>query len=220
VIFGEHLTLSGALRMALAYTENQGELDVIARYKGWQYFVSLTFAGAEPTITCSRKLVFAHLYRASRLLRVPFGRLVWCLRIERGERLGRLHYHALIGGSVIKPTIGLCFTLNALWDALPRCGFARHRLYDGKQNGVAYVTTCLAIPGSTGADFYESQKFGSRGSDVMLAGALLRVVGGKSTKRARCVRNGDNGNKNSPDVNPHIGSSPENGVERWTDGAV
>jgi len=121
---------------------------------------------------------------------------------------------------VVKPTIGLCFSLNQLWDSLPRCGFARHRLYDGKQNGLAYVTSCLAISGSTGRDFYESQKFGARGTDVTLAGALLRAVHGRGTKRARGVGDCDNGNKNSPDANSHGGSSPENAVERWIDGAL
>lgn len=194
--------------------ENAGELDVIARYGAWQYFCSLTFGGAEPSQTCSRKLVFAHLYRVSRLLKVPFGRLVWTLRVERGERFGRLHYHALIGGGVVKPTIGVCFQLNALWDSLPKCGFSRHRLYDGSQNGLAYVTTCLGIPGSTGADFYESQKFGARGTDVTLSAALCRVVGDRGRKRDRHARIPVNGNKISLMRMDKGQALPENVLER------
>lgn len=199
---------------------NLGELEAIGRYQRWQFFVSLTFAGAEPTETCARKLVFAHLYRTARLLRVPFGRLVWVLRVERGERLGRLHYHALIGGGVIKPTISHCFRLNALWDSLPRCGFARHRLYDGTQNGLAYVASCLSIQGSSGADFYESQKFGHYGTDVTLSASLVRCVTERGRKRDRHGLFGVNGNKNGPDANLHGGSSPENAVERLTEGAT
>lgn len=157
---------------------NIGELDVIARCHAWQFFGSLTFGAAEPSEVAARKLAFAHIYRSARLVRVPFRRLLWILRVERGERLGRLHYHCLIGGAGDKfINLGSCFRLNALWSALPGCGFSRHRLYDRKQSGAEYVAACLGFEGSAGADFYETQKFGVFGADLMMARALLRYVG-------------------------------------------
>lgn len=160
---------------------NLGELDILARYRDWQVFGTLTFAGVEPNLCASRKIVFAHLYRAAKLLRIPFPRLVWALRVERGEKGGRLHYHCLLGGADGKRvTLATCFVLNSLWERLPRAGMARHRLFDRKQAGaVAYVASCLANGDTVGADFYESMKFGSIGSDVTLSNSLGRSVGGR-----------------------------------------
>lgn len=166
---------------------NLGELDAIARFRAWQYFGTLTFSGVEPSLCLSTKLAFAHFYRCARLLRVPFGLLVWALRVERGEIGGRLHYHCLIGGGRRTPNKGLCFALNQLWDCMPRCGHARHRLFDQKQNGTSYVSSCLANHNTAGADFYESQKFGDRGSDLTLSDSLLEAVGGR---RVLCARMG------------------------------
>lgn len=157
---------------------NLGELDAIARFDGWQFFGTLTFAQPVPGLVLSRKLVYAFLYKVPRVLHTPFPRLLWVLRVEHGEATGRLHYHFLLGGGN-SANLGHCFTLNAMWDALPRCGHARIRLFDVSQNGAAYVASCLAAEGTAGANFYEAQKFGTQGSDVTLSNSLVRLVGGR-----------------------------------------
>lgn len=165
--------------------ENLGELDIIARYNAWRFFCTLTFRGVEPNENTARKLIFAHLYRSADVLRVPFRKLAWVLRVERGEQLGRLHYHALFGGA-FPANLGAAFTLNALWESLNhRCGFARHRVYDLGQNGAAYVASCLSSSGSLGADFYESCKFGSVGTDLTLSGCLCRAIGDRTPKSGK-----------------------------------
>lgn len=164
---------------------NLGELDAISRFRGWQYFGTLTFAQPVPGLAASRKLVFAHLYRAAKLLKSPFSRLVWVLRAEHGEKTGRLHYHFLLGAGTLKPNLGLCFTLNNNWEKLPRCGIARHRIFDKSQNGAEYVVACLSGEDTAGADFYESMKFGTQGSDVTLSNSLCRVIGGRRVNEDR-----------------------------------
>ena len=174
---------------------NLGELDALARFSAWHYFCSLTYCGVEPSESVARKLVFAHLYRTARLLDTPFRGLAWVLRVERGERTGRLHYHALIGGARKTPCLSLCFRLNALWDALPRCGHARHRLFDYHQNGASYVASCLSSEGTLGADFYESKKFGTVGCDVTLSNSLVRAIAGRKSDVDRCVHRSECGKK-------------------------
>lgn len=158
---------------------NRAELEIISRFRDWDIFATLTFAGSVPSLPKSRTMVFAHLYRAARLLRTPWRRFTWAIRCEAGEVGGRLHYHALIGGAVYRVRLAECFQLNHIWDAQPGCGFARHRLYDRARGGVEYITTCLAVEGTSGRDFYETQKFGAQGTDVTLSRSLYRAIGGQ-----------------------------------------
>lgn len=174
---------------------NLGELDIIARFSGWQYFSSQTFSGVEPNTRTGTKLFFAHLYRVAKLHATPFHRLVWAWRVEAGETFGRLHYHALIGGCAKGPNLGLCFTMNHLWDELPLCGFARHRIYNRVGNAVEYVASCLAFAGSAGADFYETMKFGIKGTDITLSNSLLLCVGGRRVDVGRDVSKSQCGKK-------------------------
>lgn len=159
---------------------NRGELDTVIRYQRWEYFGSLTFSGIVPNPRQAVRLVFAHLYRGARALSIPFRHLVWVLRAEHGEIGGRAHYHCLLStGGKSNPTLGHCFHLNALWDDLPRCGFARHRLYDPKQHGAEYVVQCLSDADTASKNQYELSKFLLTGCDVMLSHSLTREVSGQ-----------------------------------------
>lgn len=156
----------------------QAEIDIIAKYSGWQVFGSLTFRGEVPKLRQAERLMFCYLYKVARLSRVPFGKLVWVTRRELGEKTKRLHYHVLIGGLGQTPNVGLMFVLNQTWNKAPRCGFARHHIFNPLLNGVEYCTKCLSGVGTEGGDFYESQKFGFDGSELMLSNSLFRVIGG------------------------------------------
>jgi hypothetical protein len=158
------------------------EANLLAQFRSWRVFGTGTFAGCNiPGPSAQRRLSHAFLYRAaSDVFCVPFRKLVWCLRYEMGEKLGRGHYHWLIGGR-FKASISHCFMLNALWDSLPRCGFSRNHVFDQRLNGIAYVAKCLASEtqgGSLAGDFYESGKFGTA-DHVTLSNSFVRSVGGR-----------------------------------------
>lgn len=159
------------------------ESEVIAKYRYWRVFGTGTWSSPEvPSDLVQRRLVFAFLYRVSDLSCLPYRRLVWALRHERGEKTGREHYHWLIGAQEWTPTLTAMFQMNHLWDNLPKCGFSRNHLFNPALNGVEYVTKCLsgsALVGSVGGDFYESSKFGSARSEVTLSNSLVRVVAGR-----------------------------------------
>lgn len=158
------------------------EATILARYDHWQVFGTGTFTGSRtPSALSERRLVFAFLYEVARLSGVPFGGLVWSTRRELGELGGRVHYHWLIGAKGWTVTKGQCFTMNSLWDDMPRCGFSRNHRFDPALNGVEYVTKCLSsgAAGGLGGDYYEGSKFASGKSEVELSNSLSHVIGGK-----------------------------------------
>lgn len=146
-----------------------------------------------PPCGCQRRLLFAHLYRTARTVRIPFHNLLWVVRQERGEKFGRPHYHALIGWKGDRANIGQCFALNSFWNRLPKCGFARHFVYEPGQDAVGYITKglsgCLSDQGRDylAASNYEASKFGLDWNEVEFSKALLRSIGrqqdGQTEKR-------------------------------------
>jgi len=158
------------------------ESEILVRYRDWQVFGTGTWSSpVVPRSGVQTKLVFAFLYRVADLSGIPFGRLVWATRHERGELTGREHYHWLIGSKDWHPTISNMFQMNQIWDRMPKCGFSRNHIFNPELNGVEYVTKCLSgseFGGSVGGDFYESRKFSFGSSEVMLSNSLVLVVGG------------------------------------------
>lgn len=162
----------------------------LSRYRDWRVFGTGTFSGRIPSETAQRKLVFAFLYEAAKIVEIPFGRLVWCTRRERGELGLRVHYHWLIGAVEWTPCLAECFMLNKAWDDLPRCGFSRNHIFNPALNGVEYITKCLSAPNaaqpvSSGGDYYEGEKFSHGGAEVTLSNSLVRVVGGCRVRALR-----------------------------------
>lgn len=157
---------------------NRGELDIITRFDRWDVFGTGTFKGAPPSLPESQRLMYAHLYRVARALSTPFSHLVWVVRVEYGEKSGRLHYHYLLGGFQSSPTIGHMFWMNNLWEELPRCGMARHRLYDRRRHGVEYIVECLSDCDTQSRNHYELGKILLDGCEVTLSHSLSRAIGG------------------------------------------
>jgi hypothetical protein len=160
-------------------------VHILARCPYWKVFATLTWSGATPpTYGCQRRLLFAHLYRIARIKRIPFRNLLWVVRQERGEKTNRPHYHALIGwAGGDTSNVGQCFAFNSFWNRLPKCGFARHFIYDPGEDAIGYITKglcgCLSEQGrdALGASHYEASKFGWSGNEVELSAALVRLIG-------------------------------------------
>jgi hypothetical protein len=148
----------------------------------WQFFASLTFKSEKLTEAARIKLFFAVLRRQAEHFGVHFKRLIWCLRTERGEATGRLHYHALIAGFPQHArTVATCFSFMRIWEQLGG-GMARVTVYSPRLDGVGYVLKGgEAEYRRAGGDYYETRKFGGR-CDVMLSESIFRVIEGR-----RCI---------------------------------
>jgi len=65
----------------------------------WQFFGTFTFRAAEIPNAVRAKMFFSLLRKEARICSgLHFKDLLWCLRVERGETFGRIHFHALIAG--------------------------------------------------------------------------------------------------------------------------
>ncbi len=148
----------------------------------WQFFASLTFKSAKLTEAVRIKLFFALLRRQAKGFGVHFNRLIWCLRTERGEATGRIHYHALIAGFPQHArTTATCFSFMRIWEGLGG-GMARVTVYSPCLDGVGYVLKgAEAEYRRAGGDDYETRKFGGH-CDVMLSESIFRVIEGR-----RCI---------------------------------
>lgn len=169
----------------------ESTVHMLSRCRDWKVFATLTWSEVQPpTSAGQRKLLFGHLYRIARIARIPFCRLLWVVRQERGEKFNRPHYHALIGWRGKPATIGLCFALNSSWAKQhPLCGYSRHYVYDCGQDAASYITKGLSGSGrdTASASNYEAGKFGWSENEVTVSGALMRLVG-------RDIRRCTNGN--------------------------
>lgn len=143
----------------------------------WQLFGTFTFASERLPERVRLRMWFAFCRKTSRTFRVYFPTLPWCLRQESGELTSRRHFHALIGGLPSKAvTLQTSFACMHAWESVGG-GMARVRLFDQRLNGVDYVTKCLDM---SGADTYESAKFGSKSSDLMLSTAAQKILSNKA----------------------------------------
>ncbi|MBL9144006.1 MAG: hypothetical protein JNM99_10035 [Verrucomicrobiaceae bacterium] len=152
----------------------------------WAFFVTLTFASKDesgnalnvPGFIERRKMLFAFLREAAngrkknkagkRIESLPFARLLWLVREERGEQKGRYHFHILLDG--LPPTRinkTECFALKAVWRGVGG-GFADVRLYDTGLPGVSYVMKGLEQWSRVNANAYEMRKFTEDEQDRML----------------------------------------------------
>jgi len=169
----------------------QADSLLLSRYRFWRVFGSGTWSAARvPGRVHQQKVLFGFFYQVAKSASLPFSRLVWAARREYGEVGGREHYHWLIGADSWQPSVGDCFTMNALWDSFPKAGFSRNHLFNPELNGLDYICKCLsksAFTGTVGGDFYESGKFGLD-ADVTLSNSFSRVVGGKRVCVDRCAR--------------------------------
>ena len=111
--------------------DSHPEVELIGRFPEWEFFITLTFKGANPPRpVVGRKKAFAYLHQVAKLAGVPFGRLIWVLREERGESTRRLHYHLLIGRTLLPLKSQSCFSLMHRWDRKLRNGFSRVSVFN------------------------------------------------------------------------------------------
>jgi len=97
---------------------------------GWQFFGTLTFKQERLPERVRLSMWFALARVTAGRSRVHFHRLLWVLRQEHGELLGRRHFHYLIGGlppGTAHP--GECFAQMATWEKLGG-GIARVYVFD------------------------------------------------------------------------------------------
>jgi hypothetical protein len=137
----------------------------------WQFFGTLTFKQERLPDRVRNSMFNATLRQLAGEQHLHFPRLPWCRREETGEHLGRRHYHFLLTGLPSR-TVNLssCFFLMHAWEKIGG-GMARVRLYDQRQDGLAYLTKCLS-----GADAYETSKFAEGLSHLTLSDGLRRML--------------------------------------------
>ncbi len=144
----------------------------------WQFFCHLTFKQERLPERVRLSMFFAWARTICGWHRVHFKRLVCCLRQERGEPLGRRHFHSLVSGSprhVIHEDT--CFAMKNEWEKLGG-GMARVNPYDPTLNGEGYILKCLGVTSDPG-DVYESSKFGSGAAEVICSESVYRIAAAK-----------------------------------------
>jgi hypothetical protein len=151
----------------------------------WQFFGTLTFKQERLPERIRLSMFFALLRKSAKAHRVPFKKLLWCLRQEDGEATGRRHFHFLLAGLPPEAcSIRTCFALKNGWEAL-KGGMARVSLFDPRLDAGSYLTkppAGLADPG----DAYESAKFGSSTCSLMIAEAVWKFAA--SRRAAQLMR--------------------------------
>jgi len=115
---------------------------------------------------------FAFCRLGSRRFGVKPEEFIWVRRSELGELGARHHYHFLMGGKFGESvTIDACFRLMNDWEALGG-GFARAEEYQpGASGALPYMLKSL-----NGGLAYETGKFASLSSQLMLSDGLVRFV--------------------------------------------
>ena len=146
----------------------------------WQLFGTLTFKSERLPERVRLALYFALLRESKAVLGVKFPHLLWCLRQEQGELMGRRHFHFLLAGAqdrAIHPTT--CFWLQDKWEKLGG-GMARIHVFDSRLNAGSYILKWSGFDESIGGDAYESAKFSSKACELMLADRVWKVAGWRS----------------------------------------
>lgn len=139
---------------------NLGELELICRYPGWEFFGTQTFARTPKQVARARGGAIQFFYRLAKVVEVPFPSLVWVLREERGEAAGRLHYHYLIGGTSLPVAISGCYVLKRIWERAGM-GFADVKVFEAGLRGPEYMTKWLSGAATAAGAAYEVAKFRS-----------------------------------------------------------
>lgn len=110
------------------------------------------------------------------LFKIYFPKSIWVLRAELGETFGRQHFHFLIGGLPDWATTEkTCVILNQIAKKA-KFGITDVRLYNPDLAGLGYIADCLKV---REMDNYESSKFGSGSSNLMLSHELQRYLESK-----------------------------------------
>ena len=145
----------------------------------WQLFGGLTFPRANMSERFRLSMWFSFVRAIADHNRLHFKNVLWCLRLERGDLLGRLHFHFLIAGLPEQGiTMGNRFAIRALWKSIGG-GVSRIDLYDSRLHGLPYIAGLLGCSASdigSGSMAYESAKFGAAGSGLMLSKSVEKLI--------------------------------------------
>lgn len=162
-------------------------------------FGTLTFNQQKVGLAAKLTPYFTFLRKCADAKGVHVKSLIWVLRVECGEKHGRIHYHMLLTGlperEANKSTCGF---FDAVWSQHLDLGMADIRLWDGR-DAVSYVTkgNAATTEWASGANTYETLKFASVGRLVMPSHSFLAKWGGggvpsNDNKRPKLVpRNSD-----------------------------
>ena len=184
------------------------ELHSLAKLD-WQLFVTLTFKQEKLPEHVRRSMFFAWLRSGADFFRVHFKKMVWVLRLEAGERTGRLHYHAVIAG--LPPSAvqtATCFALMRTWKHKGG-GHARITVYNPSLDGLDYLTKGIEERASLLAaryagDYYELTKFGGS-CDVTLSESCIAILQSRRTYR-----------KDTLSTTTQSGAIPLGGTGHWS----
>jgi len=135
----------------------------------WTWFATLTLPDSMQLVTSERlgQVARAWLRRVAKHHGKRFEKLLWCTREEYGRR-GRRHLHALVGG--FEDDRFKRWFAKQDWERITGA-MARVSKYDATLPGVAYI-----LKGGTA---YETSKFVSGASDLVLSHSVYNVAGSK-----------------------------------------
>ena len=165
------------------------ELHVINKI-AWQFFATLTFKSERLPERVRLALFFALLREFCVQFDLKFPYLLWCLRQEQGETLGRRHFHCLLAGArEALVNLTTCFWLMDKWEKLGG-GLARIHVFDPRLNAGSYILKRNGFVKAVDlGDAYESGKFASKACELMLADRVWKVAEWRSGyERARLAR--------------------------------
>jgi len=164
---------------------NNPELLSLSRIE-WQFFCTLTFARVQIPESVRLSMFFALLRKQADNSGVGFKKLLWCLRRERGEIGGRLHYHAVIAGFP-------GWFVN--WETTERTaqiwrkvggGHSKITVFSSSLDGLDYILKPEGMTGSTASriagDYHEMTKFG-HSCDVMLSESVVHHLDSRQLSR-------------------------------------
>lgn len=144
----------------------------------WEFFATLTFKQEKLSDTVRIKMFFAWLRTQCEHGGIHFHKLLWFVRMERGELTGRKHFHALLAGFTSRHrTTTTCFAMMKDWEKHGG-GMARVYQWSNSLDGVDYLLKELqaeAVKIREAGNFYEAQKFGGS-CDLMLSKSLVTVL--------------------------------------------
>ena len=121
-------------------------------------------------------MFFAPLRKAARAERMPFKRLLWCLRQERGEATLRRHFHFLLAGLPSDAiSMRTCFALKNAWEDF-RGDKAKVSVFDPALNSGQDLLKADSQSGDDAGDAYELAKFWGGSCDIMIAQSVWRLA--------------------------------------------
>jgi len=156
----------------------------------WHIFGTLTFKGVVVSSAIQRKMFWQLIMTLANSLGVHFRSVLWVLRHETGEKLGREHLHFLIAFPENRfGNKSTCFFLKNTWENIGG-GIARVHVFSDHLNGLAYVAKNL-----TAGHIYESTKF-SKDCDLTLSKSVVQRLLRNLAKDKQAFNTEKNGESN------------------------